>query len=161
MSVYEEEKELRRLTHARMILSWIQCQVSTACSFHTTLVKNKIKNTSRTLKNCCVLRSYLFMKSLTSWHSLQTTGAQVDPACQRCHTTGYGLSGGFETIATSQSLVSVGCENCHGPSQQHAAEPTIRTPYVAKEQCISCHDHENSPEFEYDTYWDEIIHGSP
>ena len=94
-----------------------------------------------------------------AWHSLQTTGAQVDPACQRCHTTGYGLSGGFQTIAASQSLVSVGCENCHGPSQQHAAEPTIRTPFVAKEQCVSCHDHENSPTFEYAGYWSKIIHG--
>ncbi len=95
-----------------------------------------------------------------AWHSLQTTGAQVDPACQRCHTTGYGLNRGFETVADSKSLVDVGCENCHGPSQRHVAEPTIRTPFVAKEQCISCHDHENSPTFEYDSYWAEIAHGN-
>ncbi len=95
-----------------------------------------------------------------AWHSLQTTGAEVDPSCQRCHTTGYGLIGGFETIAASQSLFSVGCENCHGPSHQHAADPTIRTPFVAQEQCLSCHDHENSPNFEYASYWSEIIHGS-
>ncbi len=95
-----------------------------------------------------------------AWRSLQSTGAQVDPACQRCHTTGYGLSGGFQSIAASQSLVSVGCENCHGPSHEHAAEPTIRTPFVAKEQCVTCHDHENSPTFEYAGYWSEIIHGN-
>ena len=98
-------------------------------------------------------------KHAHAWHSLQTTGAEVDPACQRCHTTGYGLSGGFESVATSQSLISVGCENCHGPSHQHAADPSIRTPFVAKEQCISCHDHENSPSFEYAGYWSRIIHG--
>jgi 2',3'-cyclic-nucleotide 2'-phosphodiesterase (5'-nucleotidase family) len=98
-------------------------------------------------------------KHAHAWQSLQTTGAQVDPACQRCHTTGYGLSGGFQTIASSRQLVSVGCENCHGPSQQHAAEPTVRTPFVAKEQCVACHDHENSPHFEYAGYWSKITHG--
>jgi hypothetical protein len=98
-------------------------------------------------------------KHAHSWHSLQTTGAQVDPACQRCHTTGYGLVGGFETIAASETLMSVGCENCHGPAHEHAAEPTVRTPFVAKEQCVSCHDHENSPDFEYESYWSEITHG--
>ena len=95
-----------------------------------------------------------------AWHSLETTGAQVDPSCQRCHTTGYGLTGGFETIAKSMTMASVGCENCHGPSAKHAADPSIRTPFVASEQCITCHDHENSPEFEYESYWDEIIHGN-
>lgn len=94
-----------------------------------------------------------------AWHSLQTTGAEVDPACQRCHTTGYGLSGGFQTVALSKSLVSVGCEDCHGPSHEHAAEPTVRTPFVASERCVTCHDHENSPTFEYDDYWAQIIHG--
>ena len=95
-----------------------------------------------------------------AWHSLETTGAQVDPSCQRCHTTGYGLEGGFQNVATSMPYYSVGCENCHGPSHEHAAEPTKRTPFVAREQCITCHDHENSPTFEYGEYWDQIIHGS-
>ena len=94
-----------------------------------------------------------------AWASLQTTGAHVDPACQRCHTTGYGFEGGFQTVAMSQQLVNVGCENCHGPSTRHAKDPTIRTPFDAKQSCIACHDHENSPKFEYNEYWTKIVHG--
>lgn len=94
-----------------------------------------------------------------AWASLQLTGAQVDPACQRCHTTGYGDEGGFRTAKRSGSLVNVGCENCHGPSAQHVADPRKKTPYVASQQCIRCHDHENSPKFDYDGYWAKIIHG--
>ncbi|MCA9141077.1 MAG: hypothetical protein KDB00_30110 [Planctomycetales bacterium] len=94
-----------------------------------------------------------------AWESLKLTGAQVDPACQRCHTTGYGTEGGFRGLKDSVDLVNVGCENCHGPSATHAADPRKRTPFVATQQCIGCHDHENSPEFKYETYWPKIIHG--
>lgn len=95
-----------------------------------------------------------------AWASLVTTGAQVDPACQRCHTTGYGIDGGFNRVQESLSLVNVGCENCHGPSAEHVADPRKRTPFVASQQCMSCHDHENSPSFQYDYYWAKILHGA-
>ncbi|MEL6110560.1 MAG: multiheme c-type cytochrome, partial [Planctomycetota bacterium] len=85
--------------------------------------------------------------------------AQVDPACQRCHTTGYGRDGGFFSHRDSTGLVNVGCENCHGPSSRHVARPTVKTPYEARAQCIQCHDHENSPSFEYDAFWKKITHG--
>lgn len=98
-------------------------------------------------------------KHAHAWDSLKQTGAQVDPACQRCHTTGYGDQGGFRGLMESSDLVHVGCENCHGPSSAHAADPRKRTPFVATQQCIGCHDHENSPEFKYDAYWAKITHG--
>ncbi|MCO8123252.1 hypothetical protein NHH03_16000 [Stieleria sp. TO1_6] len=116
---------------------------------------------NETCRSCHQVDDALWHKSKHShaWSSLQLTGAQVDPACQRCHTTGYGIQDGFVNIATSESRQNVGCENCHGPSANHVADPRIKTPFVAKEQCISCHDHENSPEFNYDIYWSKILHG--
>lgn len=95
-------------------------------------------------------------------HAFQTIrdkGFHVDPSCQSCHTTGYGLPGGFDRLATSMSVVDVGCESCHGPSAFHAAQPTRRTPWTASEQCVQCHDHENSPNFEFGSYWSRIAHG--
>jgi hypothetical protein len=57
--------------------------------------------------------------------------------------------------------MGVGCESCHGPSLGHNAEPLVHTAYFAqaKNQCTGCHDRENSPKFEYDKYWNQIVHG--
>ncbi len=98
-----------------------------------------------------------------AWESLAATGAQVDPACQRCHTTGYGLPGGFVSLGRSARHRHVGCESCHGPSQGHTDDPKRQTAYFAQARglCIRCHDRENSPEFQYDTYWTRIRHGRP
>ena len=97
-----------------------------------------------------------------AWETIRAEGAHVDPECQRCHTTGYGLAGGFESIARSPERTAVGCESCHGPSQLHVAHPqTKKTPLAAREACQRCHDRENSPRFEFAAYWKQIIHGRP
>jgi hypothetical protein len=98
-------------------------------------------------------------KHAHAWDVLTVKGAQADPYCQQCHTTGYGLPGGFRSIAQTLDAVHVGCENCHGPSAAHVADPRVRTPLLAKQQCIGCHDHENSPGFAMDAYWARIFHG--
>ncbi|WP_166827964.1 multiheme c-type cytochrome [Thalassoroseus pseudoceratinae] len=72
------------------------------------------------------------------------------------------------------------CENCHGPGSTHVelemAWKTDRTntdesrlkasrrqmtltKKVAEDRlCIKCHDHENSPKFEFAKYWEEVKH---
>jgi len=94
-----------------------------------------------------------------AWATLVNKGFEVDSYCQECHTTGYGLPGGFQSRAQSMALTNVGCENCHGPSQAHVTDSHIHTPYAAFDQCVRCHDHENSPEFDLATYWNRIRHG--
>lgn len=91
--------------------------------------------------------------------SIEKTKAHFEPACQVCHTTGYAMPGGFETVALSADRLGVGCENCHGPSLAHVNQPTKRTPFNAVDQCRKCHDHENSPKFDYANYWPKILHG--
>jgi hypothetical protein len=93
-----------------------------------------------------------------AWQTLVAKGFEVDPSCRKCHTTGYGLPGGFDSLAASPTLVSVGCESCHGPSRAHAANPNVHTPYSAADQCAHCHDHDNSPRFEFPSYWAKIRH---
>jgi len=104
-------------------------------------------------------QQYAASKHAIAWETLVAKNSHVDPYCQQCHTTGYGAPSGFRTIAESVSLVNVGCESCHGPSMAHVATPKTRTPFSAKDQCVVCHDQENSPEFQYDEYWKKIIHG--
>ena len=96
-----------------------------------------------------------------AWKTLVDKKSEVDPYCQQCHTTGYGEPGGFISIRQSPDRLNVGCESCHGPSQAHVADPSEPTPFTSSDQCVTCHDQENSPEFDYDTYWQTIDHGLP
>jgi hypothetical protein len=99
-------------------------------------------------------------KHAHAWDSLAARGFHVDSYCQQCHTTGYGLPGGFESAARSAAFRGVGCESCHGPSEAHVRDPKQRTPFAARDQCVRCHDHENSPTFDYALYWERIRHGT-
>ena len=99
-------------------------------------------------------------KHALAWHTLVERGLQVDPQCQLCHTTGYGLPGGFQSIALGAERTAVGCESCHGPAQGHVEQPRTRTPFAARDRCVACHDQENSPRFAFDEYWRLIRHGA-
>jgi hypothetical protein len=98
-------------------------------------------------------------KHAIAWHTLVEKKFSGDPSCRQCHTTGYGMPGGFRTAATTPDRTKVGCESCHGPSQAHCDSPTVKTPFAARDRCTTCHDHENSPTFQLDAYWAKIIHG--
>jgi len=96
-----------------------------------------------------------------AWETLVKQQSQMDSDCQRCHTTGFGLPGGFVSIGRSLNRVNVGCESCHGPSQAHVQNPgSAHTPFVARDHCLSCHDPENSPHFDDESYWEMILHGT-
>ena len=102
-----------------------------------------------------------------------------DPECVSCHVVGwhptkyFPYENGFWTEKTTPHLVDVGCESCHGPGEKHVWAETYgdeaeRERYrqavvITKEdsrewQCVTCHDLDNSPEFDFDTYWPEVEH---
>ncbi len=53
---------------------------------------------------------------------------RTDPQCLACHTTGFGISGGYEVpppgdaraARTAAKFAGVGCECCHGPGKKFA-----------------------------------------
>jgi hypothetical protein len=108
-------------------------------------------------------REWKKSKHALAWKSLAEKDAQYNPDCQRCHVTGYGERGGFQTVRGSSKRVMVGCESCHGMSAPHCKNTSIRTAWAeqAKDRCRQCHDRENSPKFNYDAYWAKIQHGKP
>jgi len=93
-----------------------------------------------------------------AWAVLESEKGHVDPFCQQCHATGYGLPSGFASLKKSPDRTNVGCESCHGPSSLHVSETRTRTSFDAKGSCIHCHDHENSPHFSFAEYWEKILH---
>ena len=40
-----------------------------------------------------------------------------DKKCVACHSTGFGMDGGYEIEDPSKYTVGVGCESCHGPEK--------------------------------------------
>lgn len=109
-----------------------------------------------------------------------------DPECLACHVTGWDpqnvlrYESGYLELATTEHLAGQQCENCHGPGSHHAElEAKFRkdlksVPFetlsqargdmklnskTAEEQvCAKCHDHENSPSFNFAKYWEKVKH---
>ena len=95
--------------------------------------------------------------------ALLAKGKGGDPSCLGCHTTGYGLPGGFPkggALAKHPALAAVGCESCHGPGGEHVKPDAPKRgtilslgdkcdTCVVLQICGSCHDDANDPGFEF------------
>lgn len=104
---------------------------------------------------------------------------QFDPECLSCHATGWNpkeffpYATGFLSTDETPLLAGNGCENCHGPGGAHVAaergsdqplkdllrQKVRRTKAEAEQNlCSKCHDLDNSPHFEFDSYWPKVEH---
>ena len=91
-----------------------------------------------------------------------------DAACISCHTTGFEFNTGFVSIEKTPQLKGNQCENCHGPGSRHASAPddtalrlTMKRSsedFDRNHRCISCHDEDNDPHFDFAKYWPQILH---
>jgi hypothetical protein len=102
-----------------------------------------------------------------------------DPECVSCHVIGWHPTkffpyvNGYESLKKTPELINVGCEDCHGPGEKHAKaeeggdtalqEKLRKTVVITKaeskkQQCYSCHDIDNSPDFDFDKYWPFVEH---
>ena len=109
-------------------------------------------------------------------------GRQHDPECLSCHVTGwepqeyYPFATGYENQKQTPHLFGNGCENCHGGGATHVAAENgdlevddaeleqlrsqmhVTLQQAKKNLCVRCHDLDNSPEFEFETYWPQVAH---
>jgi hypothetical protein len=104
---------------------------------------------------------------------------QFDPECISCHVVGWHPTkyfpyvGGYESLGKTPHLIGVGCESCHGPGENHClaeagANEELKIRYrkasvitkeeSKKQQCMTCHDIDNSPDFDFDLYWPFVEH---
>ena len=77
-----------------------------------------------------------------------TNGMQTtNTTCLPCHTVGYGVPTGY-TNANSTYYRGVQCENCHGPTVNHAG--TFETPAVTQnpQLCGGCHTGTDQPQYD-------------
>lgn len=88
--------------------------------------------------------------------TLARKGQGDAPECLVCHTTGYVWIGGYDDRPPANRMRNVQCEACHGYGTLHRRDGSMLK--EARNSCVTCHDQENSPEFDYDTYWAKIEH---
>ena len=132
----------------------------------------------------CHEESYEVWKKSRHAHAYETLATldpprNHDPECLSCHVVGWHPTsyfpyvGGYESKEKTPKLINTGCENCHGPGEKHCAaelgnNEKIQEKYrkacvVTKEesmkrQCATCHDLDNSPDFDFETYYPDIEH---
>lgn len=116
-------------------------------------------------------------KHMHAYATLEAKGRQHS-SCAKCHTLGYNRPSGWNALEDreqeSLGLRNVQCENCHGPGEYHVMLRSGQPPPedlqrrgrnaeglipASAATCKQCHDHENSPRFQYLTYWPKIVHG--
>jgi hypothetical protein len=91
-----------------------------------------------------------------------------DAECITCHTTGFEFRSGWKSQQDTPYLAGNQCENCHGPASKHVSEPDnaevrklIHLTAEGAEKgrlCYSCHDEDNSRDFEFAKYYGHIVH---
>lgn len=113
---------------------------------------------SRSCKTCHedTWQAYIDSEHAQAFTTLRTRGQNSEPECVLCHTTGYRYKNGYSEERPYNQMVNVQCEACHGYGSEHDRDGNWGA--QAKDACITCHDQENSPEFDYATYWEKIKH---
>lgn len=82
-----------------------------------------------------------------------------DPDCVRCHVVGLETTPGFRSRTETPDLANVGCESCHGAGAKHSLVPSLwKFPKVTERDCVRCHSADNSPGFDFKSYWSKIKH---
>ena len=119
------------------------------------------------------------------YERLHGIARDFDPECLSCHVTGWDpeeyvrFQSGFvnEEFAANDSekllhalLGGSQCENCHGPGNRHvelieagnteaaAKEVRVTLEHAKNETCGKCHDADNSPDFNFEKYWEKVKH---
>jgi len=110
-----------------------------------------------------------------AFETLEKNSKHFDPECLECHVVGLkpwnskvedsqkkqqsqGVSG-FLSSEITPHLKNVQCENCHGPARTHISNSKIHPPNNnPKSICVSCHHGSHSPMFNFEKYWEKIMH---
>jgi len=112
-------------------------------------------------KNCrrcheAEYQMYSSQQHAKAFATLTQNQRDASPECLPCHVVGYGQPGGFASKQATPDLVNVQCENCHGMGTKHPEKTASAV--VGPDVCLTCHTHEQNPNFDYDEALKHIVH---
>ena len=105
-----------------------------------------------------IFRHWAETRHASAYETLVRVEHEYDPECVSCHTIGLHYFTGFETIESTPKLKGVGCESCHGPGSNHKETQSKDYGSVNADSCIICHEEGHSPNFQFEEYWQKIVH---
>ena len=85
--------------------------------------------------------TYMKMKHSKAIEALSAE-EQKKPECVKCHVTGFGKTGGFESLEKTPKMAGVQCEACHGAGSLHMKAPMAdkkKTINGKGKDCRDCH----------------------
>ena len=101
-------------------------------------------------------------KHARAYKTLSNVEKAFDPNCLACHTLGFNQDGGFIDRQLTAGFANVQCESCHGAARAHAGSggttPTPNHEWPRERMCAQCHNHDHSPDFDIERYWQKIAH---
>ena len=83
----------------------------------------------------------------SAWETLVEHGEDRNPECLKCHTVGFGQTGGFDPKLRQDHLRGVQCENCHGRGGPHQSPEFAKAGF--EPTCLGCHDSQHSLQFKF------------
>jgi hypothetical protein len=104
---------------------------------------------------------------------LQGNKGEKNPNCLPCHVVGFNQPGGWNILHDPLQMRGVRCESCHGPGEYHVqlmqggerpadltdgGRDALGLVPASTENCVQCHDSENSVNFDLDVYWPLVNH---
>jgi hypothetical protein len=94
-----------------------------------------------------------------AWKTLVDGSSDGKAECVGCHVVGYNKQGGFQGAADAPKLADVQCESCHGMGTMHEA---FANPHqaVTEQVCVTCHQGENDPHWNWSEKRAKIIHSN-
>jgi hypothetical protein len=104
-------------------------------------------------------KAYSTSAHARAWQTLVEKGQETNAECVSCHVVGFNHANGFDRADSENgrnALFNVQCEACHGYGTEHARDG--KWVAAAKASCVTCHTAENSPNFEFASYWAKIAH---
>jgi hypothetical protein len=105
-----------------------------------------------------IFRHWAETRHASAYETLVRVEHEYDPECVSCHTIGLHYYTGFETVESTPKMKGVGCESCHGPGSNHKETQSKDYGSVSADNCVVCHEDEHSPNFQFEEYWQKIVH---